>query len=368
MRRSLPLFAVTCGLACAAADPQGSDRDGDSDGPVSGAPCAAPPSFTEEVSGCSTSGTDYQPRVNGSADDTWPACISDDNLYHPVQPSISSIARVAAFEVIGDLLWKNDKVPAAADFIDARIAYEEEQGLSSRLSRRYDTHYPPPPAGSCDTPAVATENPDYCIGPAQLQPVVVAAFAAGASGDDPLVQAARIQAALEWFLYVSAIKESTTCTTAPQDCDSAWAYYSGGTSRTLPTGLARLIDRLGPESHDRAYDGVLAVRCWKNLDNESGTSVDLTTRDRAIAQLDRALLRGMALLVRQRFLELDCASGDFQRATLERLRLLVPLLDRETRSRDAASADLLLAQLDLSPDAVDTTTAVSALDAVYPCP
>ncbi len=366
--RALRWLAWTLVVAgCAADDPKPSDPPG-GDGEARGAPCAPPVTYSEDVSTCAPLATDYLPRDGGSATDTWAPCISDDNTYHPIEPSVSTIARVAAFEVIADLLWQNGKVPAPADFIDARVAYEEEQGLSSRLARRYDPHFPPPPTGGCEEPAVAAAYPDYCVGPARLQPLIVAAFADGALGNDPLGNAARIEAALLWFLYVSPIKEATTCTTTPKDCDSAWAYYTGGTSRTLPIGLARYVDRLAPETHDRAFDGILAVRCWKNLDNEAGTSTDLTLRDQAIAQLDRALVRGVALLARQRVLELECATGDYQTAALAKLALLVPLLDRETRARDVTAADLLLAQVALPADQIDVAAAVAAIDATYPCP
>jgi hypothetical protein len=353
--------------ACAANDPKGSNGNNNNT-PANGAACEPPVTTIEDVSACAAVATDYRPRDNGSANDTWPACISDDNLYHQIQPSVSTIARVTAFEAIGDLLWKNGKVASTQDFIDARIAYEEEQGLGSRIARRFDPHYTAPASGNCENPVVAAANPDYCVGPTKLQPLVVAAFADGALGNDPVVNAARIEAALLWFFYVSVIKEATTCTAAPQDCDSSWAYYGGGVSRSLPIGLGRYVDRIGPETHNRAYDGVLAVRCWKNLDNETGLSTNLTLRDQAIGQLDAALLRGMALIVRQRFLELECASGDFQMAALAELQVLVPLLDRATRVRDAGAADLLLAETAKAADAVDVAAAVTVLDAQYSCP
>jgi hypothetical protein len=110
------------------------------------------------------------------------------------------------------------------------------------------------------------------------------------------------------------------------------------------------------------------VRCWRNLDNETGAAQDLAMRDRAILQLDRALLRGVALLVRQRFEELECAEEDYQAAALEGLRILVPLLDRATRERETAAADLLLAEVQKEASAVDVQSAAAALDRIYDCP
>jgi hypothetical protein len=248
------------------------------------------------------------------------------------------------------------------------VRYEEEQGLGSRVARRFDPHYPAPGGGKCEDPGVAPAYPEHCVGPAVLQPAIVAAFAEGGEGRDRVVNAARIEAALQWFLYVSAIKESTSCADTARDCDSAWAYYAGGGERATPVGLAAEIAALAGETHQRAYDGILAVRCWRNLDNESGTASNLTLRDQAIAQLDRALLRGVALLVRQRFATLRCATGDYQRAAQESLRLLVPLLDRAVRTADAAAADLLRAEIERDPAQVDVDAALAAIDRVFACP
>jgi hypothetical protein len=337
------------------------------DGGIEGEECPdGEPSYTEDVSDCEPAATDYLPRENGSADDGWDACISDDNTYHQIEDSVSSIARVVAYEDIGDLLWHNSE-PTPQDFLDARLVYEEEQGLGSRVARRYDVHYDPPPEGGCEDEGVLEQHPDYCVGPATLQPIILDAFAAGVDGEDVVVNAGRIEAALQWFLYVSAIKEATTCTDTAKDCDSCWAYYSGGTPRDMPIGLARDIDCYGPETHDRAYDGVLAVRCWRDLDPDE-IATDLELRDLAIAQLDFALLRGMGILIRQRFEELECSSGDYRAAALEELRILVPLFDRETRERDPVVADLLADEVAKDADAIDVDAVTAAIDEVYPCP
>src|SRR5690606_38512670 len=130
-----------------------------------------------------------------------------------------------------------------------------------------------------------------------------------------------IRAALQWFFYVSAIKEATTCTNTAKDCDSAWAYYTGGTDRAAPAGLAADIDALAPDTHDRAFDGVLAVRCWRDLLDRDVPAADLTLRDQAIDQLDFALVRGMSIIIRQHFAAISCATGDYRDAHFEALKI-----------------------------------------------
>lgn len=354
---ALALFLAAC------PSPAPSPRDAGAPPGGDAGDCPNPPAFVEDVSSCPPLPTDYQPRASGSALDSWPACISDDGVYHPLDPNISSVARVAAFEQIAGLLWDAGKLPSAQDFLDARVVYAADQGLDSRVQRREDVHYPKG-AGACSDPAVADANPDRCAGPKRLLPILNEAFAAGSTGHAPLVNAARIEAALTWFLYLSALSEAESCASKPQDCDSCWAYYAGGAPRESPAGLARLVRRLGPETHDRAYDGTLAVRCWRDLDPAT-PATDLALRDQARDQLDRALLRGLALLVRQRFSELSCASAEGFEARQAFLGVLVPLLDRAARARDAALADQLAAQLSPRPDAA---RAVAALDALFPCP
>lgn len=361
------IFSLTL-AACSAGTGTDGDTDALSDQPVNGTACSPPPTYMENVAACTAAATDYQPRNNGSLNDSWAACISDDNTYHQIALSISSIARVEAYEKIGEKLWSPGATPSHRDFIDMRVLFEEDQGLGSRVARRYDTHYTAPATGRCDEAGVAAAAPDYCVGPATLQPLIVAAFADGSLGQNRIVNAARIEAAVQWFLYVSSIKEATTCNVTPKDCDSCWGYYDGGTPRGTPIGLAADIDALAPETHDRAYDGVLAVRCWKNLDNQTGTSIDLTLRDQAITQLDTALLRGMALLIRQRFAEIPCATGDYRDAALEALRVLVPLFDHATRERDAVTASLLAAEVQKDAAQIDVAGILTALDTVYNCP
>ena len=359
-------FAALGLAACAQNDPTESG-DTAPDAAVEGEPCSDEElAYAEDVSGCTAAPTDYLPRENGSADDSWDACISDDGAYHAIEESVSSIARVEAYVQIGDLLWRNEAI-SPQDFIDARVVYEQEEGLGSRVARRYDPHYPAPAAGGCEEADVAAANPEHCVGPAILMPILTGAFAAGAEGEELAENAARIQAALQWFLYVSAIKEATTCADTLDNCDSAWAYYCGGTPRQTPIGLAADIDGFAPETHDRAYDGMLAVRCWRDLD-AAVPAADPDMQALAIAQLDFALLRGMAILERQKLVELGCATLDYRDAAMEWLRVVNPLLDRETRERDMDVADGLLSAMEGGGDLVDVEWAATALDATYPCP
>jgi len=324
--------------------------------------------YDEDVAECSYAATDYTPRINESADDTWAECISDDNVYHQIEESVSSISRVAAYDAIGKYLWNNSNTPTPKDFIDARVLYEEEQGIGSRVARRYDPHYKAPSTNSkCDEEGVADKYPNYCVGPAILQPIIVKAFADGSQGKALLINSAKIHAALQWFLAVSAFKEGTTCADKPKDCDSSWAYYCGGTSRETSIGIAAEINNWAPETHNRVYDGILAMRCWRHLDQQvPATNTDM--QKLALKQLDTALLRGISILLRQYFLTLTCSTGNHQQAALAAIKIITPLLDRETRTRDTAAADLLKTQSTTTLDNIDVTTAIKTIDKTYPCP
>ena len=353
------------GLGCGEGDPVGSDDAGQGDCGLSVAD-AMPPA--DASPSCLTLASDYNPRVNSSADDQWPACISDDNQYHRFDDSISSVARVAAFEAIAALLVGGCPSPQA--FIDARVIYQEASGLDSRVARREDEHYPAAPLACRDmTAAELASYPDRCVGPARILPLLSDAFAAGAVGAEPERNAARIEAGLLWFLYTSVYKEATTCTEVVNDCDSHYAYYGGGFDRSGGTGLARYLSRVSPQSHDRVWDGILAVRCWRDLDNPAGIAADLAMRDRALAQLDAALLHGLASVVRDRVVALSMSSGEAARAHLAFAQVLGAVLDREASLRDASAAAQLRGELAKSdPSAVDQGIISAALSSLFPCP
>lgn len=314
---------------------------------------------------CTAAADDYTPRDSGSANDTWDACISDDNTYHQIEASISTIQRVGAFEQIATLLaFDGSRVPTAQDFLDARVVYLEEEGLESRLVRREDEHYPKA-SDECRnlSETELAQNADRCVGPAKMVPMLNEAFKEGSEGTDLVANAARIEATLLWFLYVSTHKEATTCAKTPKDCDSSYAYYTGGEARSGGLGLSKYVKARSPQAHDRVWDGILAVRCWRDLDNPTGEAQDLTMQAQAIEQLDTALLRGMALIVRQRLDNLDCAWA------WESIKILGPVLDRAATERDATAAATLRTEFaKTDPAQVDVAAATAALDSLFPCP
>jgi hypothetical protein len=372
----------TCLVLLALAACKSSDPPGTPDGPprpdatIADAGPDAPD--VDANPGCQPLATDYTPRDNGSADDAWPECISDDNTYHRFEESISTIARIAAFEEIAARLFTG-AAPSAQDFIDAEVSYLQDQGLESRTARREDEHYPPvlvdgnPVACQSLTPEEQQANPERCVGPAQIHPLLDAAFTLGQDGAstdlDRRLAAARIEAGLLWFLYVSVHKEAITCTTTPRDCDSSYAYYSGGEGREAGLGLSRYVRSRDLPTHHRIWDGVLAVRCWRDLDNPEGTAEDLEMRDRAVGQLDAAALRGVAMIVRDWAGDLADLTGDDATVAWERLQILGRVLDRDARLRDTALAAQLRGELAVDDaEAVDPAVIIDAIDGLYPCP
>lgn len=370
MKRILMLATVALLAACDDSNPP---ENPDSGTPPPPAECSDAPNTPEDLSSCLPPATDYRPRepqVNNSESDTWAACISDDNTYHVIDPNISTVARVAAFDEIATLLWRNGKVPSQADFVSAYDKYTQTEGLASRVQRREDYHYPPPPSGkACREANVPETAPDRCVGPAKLLPIINDALTRGAQGDSPRIHAARIEAALLWFLYISVYSEVNTCTTTPKDCDSAWAYYTGGTERCAPKGLAAYVQNVAPKTHERTYDATLAVRCWRNLDNETGAATNIELRNLALSQLDRATLRGVAMILRQRFAQLRQGVEEVQQAHLAFINVLGPFLDREARARNVSQADALKAEVSkTSVTEVNAPAATTALDILFACP
>jgi hypothetical protein len=98
--------------------------------------------------------------------------------------------------------------PSPDDFLQARALYQTDEGLDSRVVRRYDPHVEVPGGADCTVEDDVESHPDYCVGPATLQPLLLEAFNAGAAGDAPREQAARIEGALLWFFYVSVMAVS----------------------------------------------------------------------------------------------------------------------------------------------------------------
>ena len=296
---------------------------------TTGNACEAVQAPANELNECLPADTDYLPRSNASADDSWDACISDSGLYSQLELSVSSVERVAGTDAIADLLWRRDTVPSPDDFLEARDIYTMEQGLRTRVMRRFDPHHEAPPSGglSCGDESTYLAYPEYCLGPSTIGPLITTAFIAGIKGLEPLQNAGRIEAGLLWFLYISTIKEAHTCVDVSKDCDSSWAYYSGGTQRGEPLGLAAVIDALSPETHDRAFDGILALRCWRDLD-QAAPAENLELWQIAVNQIDQALLHGISLVLRQKALQVGCSTGDYADAHRSFLRFTGPLLGK----------------------------------------
>ncbi|MEM1416227.1 MAG: hypothetical protein AAGH15_15070, partial [Myxococcota bacterium] len=128
---------------------------------------------------CSPGPTDYVP----GTDDGYAACVSDGGDYVRIEETISTVGRVAQFEQIATLLFGRDLEPVAAEFEEALRIYRAEEGLDSRVVRRYDPRFSVPEGTDCTLPDVPASFPDYCVGPAQLLPILNEAFVAGARGE-----------------------------------------------------------------------------------------------------------------------------------------------------------------------------------------
>ena len=350
------------------ADDHGDDdaavtRDGGKDAGGGSAMCS-PRRGTPAPTSCEPNDGDYSP----CTDDGYAACVSDDGEYHRIQESISSIARVAAFEEIAELLFDPTSAASGDDFLDARMLYQEDEGLDSRVVRRYDPYAEAPDGTDCTADGVPAQYPDYCVGPAKLQPILLDAFAKGALGEAPQEQAARIEAALLYFLFISSNKEAHSCTTTIVDCDSAYVYYTGGEEARGGLGLARYVKRVDAYAHDRAWDGLLAVRCWRDLD-DGAMAEDLALRDRARAQYFSALVDGVAAIVRDRLEQLADSTGDEQRNHFAFVTTLGPALLPEAMERSSSDASDLADELaKTDPAELDTDAAIAAIDALFECP
>ncbi|MFO7566112.1 MAG: hypothetical protein R6X02_25935 [Enhygromyxa sp.] len=383
----LPALSLVLALSACRSDDDPHDDHGDEsgDGDLAGEPCD-PADDPVDESACAALATDYRP--SDSEDDMYPACISDGGVYELVADPPGSIARVEAHDQIAALLWEGG-APSPGDFTMARTLYELDEGLGSRVDRREDLHYPEIPMAEwdpgldpdkqCANQQNAANYPDRCVGPAQLRPLINEAFIAGMSGEgDPNVHAARIEAGLVWFSYLSVYKEAYTCTRSPKDCDSAWAYYAGGAQADgALIGFARLVNRYSPNTHQRIFDGILAVRCFRDLYSiDDYPSYDELPSDgqqlfdAAWEQLDDALARGFAIALRQHLLAQDdeqCSGA--REANWAFVQIVGQALDRELRERDAAAADELLEIYAASaPSTAEIERAAELIDQLIPCP
>ena len=372
---------ITAGAAmlggCGDEDPPASadarpetDAATDAAPPIDGAPI-------DSGATCMAQATDYMPRELMSANDMYPACISDamPDRYSQIGASVSTVARIAAFEEIAQRLFIAG-APSNQAFIDARVQYELAEGLGSRVSRREDEHYPAAPMACNAAGFDPSAFPDRCVGTVKLVPLIQAGFMTGGMSADARerrLAAARIEGALLWFLYTSVYKEATTCRATPADCDSGWAYYTGGEHRDAGKGFSRYVRALDLETHQRAFDAILAVRCWRGLDVVADANDDAMyamLRTRAIAQLDVAALRGVVLIIKSRLSRLDGQTGVDAEVTWEMLRTYGPVLNRAATALGGAEATTWTTEIGKQgvPTMAQRNAMHHALDVLFPCP
>ncbi len=303
----------------------------------------------------------------------WNMCRMDTEEYTQFEETISSIGRVNGFEEIADRLWRVDMPPMASAFDEASMIYLEPEGLDSRVSRREDEHYEPVTNDDgetlrCRDEGVPEMAPDRCVGPAQIKPIIIDALGEGGMGTDPEVNAARIEAALLWFFYVSTYKETVTCTQKKKDCDSSYAYYTGGQPESGGIGLAGYFREHVPTAHELTWDGLIAMRCWRSVD-DAETAMNIELRDRALEVLDEGLLYGMSRLVTWRLGELEDSMGVEREADWAFLQILGPVLDRAAQQRDAdQAAELMMAWEADSPDNIDPAMVSQTITELFPEP
>lgn len=392
-------------LACKADDPSETDSTGTSESsggatagttPTSGEPmdCAMITIPAIDESSCKPLATDFQPRTDAGGD-MWPTCAGDLIPYQQVEGKTpGSAARIDAYEAMATLLWENADAPTAADFTAARDQYVIAEGLESRLNRREDLHFPAIPMAEwdlqvdgdkqCTVAALALKYNERCVGPSAMKPIIDQALADGQSGTgDPRVNAAKVHAVLEWFIYLSVYKEANTCATEdPADCDSAWAYYTGLAPIASGSGLSADVLAESPNAHERIWDGILANRCWRDLAKDGMGNyplLEMTTPDLQALfevgweQLDQALHRGYAVVVRKHaetYLQSLCGEGDaYGPAAWAYLQVALKALVREANERDTSHGQVIaeVAASD-SPTAQDIAAAIAAIAAVFPCP
>lgn len=365
---------------------------------------------------CEGEATDFPGATDYACPTVRAALTAMPNAFPYVLEPPGASARAVAFEQMrtnGFFDYASD--PEPADFTTTQDLYlGGGEGIASRTERRFDPHFPLPSTAPADMLRICQDetiwraNPQFCIGPSTLNPIILQALQQGQLGDTSEPQrfrAARIEAAILWFLHVSAYKEATTCITVfpggdggTDDCDSAWGYYTGGADRTTGIGYASLVHELEPATHDAIWEGLLAIRCWREMDPSDPAMVDwsdistpqLAFFERAHAQEDRALDRGMVVVLMDRLHRLHTTSGMEQAANLEFLRTILgpheaitltdtmgmsttypagpSLFDRTLRAVSATDADFVATEIAKPVADIDVDAIIARLDAAFPCP
>ena len=317
-----------------------------------------------ETSQCDRLDTDYP-------SDGWPSCISDDDQWHLAGESApSSQARIDSFEFIAELLWRGSQPPSAEDFLNARVEYAIDQGLDSRVQRRYDAHIMRPAEGvNCRGADHGELYPEYCVGPGRILPIITASLASGSMGEQPLENAAKVEASLLWFIYISAYKEAYSCAGTVKDCDSSWAYYGGAETVDGATGFAKYVKTLSSTVHRDTFDALLGVRCWRDLD-AGESAVNTTLHAQVLDQLDRSLDRGLALILAARIdllLGLTSEQIDKKNASRAFLRILGPVSHRAFTNRNPTLAEQIAPLWEGALDDSDLQTLLNALNVTFEC-
>lgn len=374
--RLLPALGFSLFAACSATPAENTPADMATPTPT---PDLVDPNFTGCRMGsgatpssatCMPLATDYQP---GKTVAGWPACVSDSGTYTPINANVSTVARIAAFEEVAKLLWECDKVPSAQDFNDAKVQLNIANGLQSRLDRREDEHYPAFVNGMgatlCTDSTMNTMRPDRCVGPVKMVPLINAAFLAGSMGQQPRVNAAKVEGVLLWFLYTSVYKEAVTCgNAATQDCDSSWAYYSGGEAKAAAgKGFMRYTKVADANAHTRVYDATLATRCWRDVDM-AVPPANTTLRDRAFGQLDRSLDRALAVVAMDRLGFMKRNTDERKAADWAFSQIVIAALDRAAKAKDMTAAAKLSTEVQKTdPNAVQVDVLLTTLQQLFPC-
>ncbi|MEM6291112.1 MAG: hypothetical protein AAGA54_07595 [Myxococcota bacterium] len=382
---ALMLFVAGCDDGGGGADTDDGATDGATDGDTEEAPgevfACGDLVDTADLAACSPNANDYTP----GGDDSYDACVTDDGTYTLVDSTPSSIARVEAYEEVLTILGE---APTVDDFTAARTKYSEDEGLESRLQRREDLHFPAIPESDwdpgvdgdkqCTVASNVEKYPERCAGPSSIAPIINDAFASGQMGEgEAAVHIARIEAAGLWFLYLSVYKEANTCfTSKAKDCDSAWAYYTGGFDRSGGIGIADDVMAVSSEAHEAIWDGFSAFRCIRDLNPADDTPEigDLDMDAQALlcsaqSQLTTALDYGLAQVVRAKLVELGNLTDVDAQARWAYLQIIGPVLDRGGNERNAAEYGSLQSFWSGdAPDAAGIDAAVASLDAVFDCP
>jgi hypothetical protein len=98
-------------------------------------------------------------------------------------------------------------------------------------------------------------------------------------------------------------------------------------------------------------------------------ATDETLRDRARAQYDRAVLDGLAAILRDRLGAMEASAGDERRYHFAFVTTLAPALQREAELRSSTGAATLADELARDdPADIDVAAATAAIDALFECP